>query len=160
MSIDDENPGVTDIELSDDEASAVSEAALAFGAALPSDRQGPYRALAAAADEGTVPADQVADLERVCVLALETGKARQLGRAEVEQLLAAVYRRTPGGRALQADAADVNRALAQLAGRELESVRLMWNMPGRYGLSLTVQGISLLLAIEPDGLRVRTLQAG
>lgn len=151
---------VTDIELSDDEASAVSETALAFAAALPPDRQLPYRALAAAALDGSVPADQVADLERVCVLALETGKARQIGKAEAEQLLSAVYRRTPAGQALQAEVADVNRALAQLAGRELQSVRLSWRMPGRYGLSLTVNGFDLLLAIEPEGLRVQTLQAG
>lgn len=151
---------VTDVELSDDEASAVCETALAFAAALPADRAAPYRALAAMASDGQVPADQLPDLERVCVLALETGKARQLGRAEAEQLLAGVYRRTPGGQALQAEVTDINKALRQLAGRELESVRLTWKMPGRYGLSLTVKGVDLVLAIEPDGVHVQTLQAG
>lgn len=149
-----------DIELSDGEASAVRETALAFAAALPPDRQLPYRSLAAAASEGIISADQINDLERVCALALETGKARQIGKAEAEQFLAALYRRTPGGQALQTEVADVNKALRQLNGRELESVRLTWQMPGRYGLSITVKGIDLVLAIDADGVHVQTLQAG
>ena len=86
--------------LSGDEAVAVSETAAAFAAALPPDRQAPFRQLAHAAAGGELDDDQLPDLERVCVLALETGKARQLGKAETERLLVAVYRRTPGGKAL------------------------------------------------------------
>lgn len=155
-----ELPGDSDFEVSDDEAEAIAEAALAFAAALPASGQQPYRALAAAAADGAVPAEQFGDLERVCVLALETGKARSIGRAEAERLLNSVYRRTPGGQARLAEMADMNRALAQLAGRELRSVRLSWKMPGHYGLSLSVDGFDLTLSIEPDGLSVQTLQTG
>lgn len=146
--------------MSDDEGAAVAEAALAFAAALPAAGQGPYRALAAAAEQGAVPAAQLADLERVCVLALETGMARSIGRAEAEQLLTGVYRRAPGGQAMLSEVTDMNRALAQLAGRELSSVRLSWKMPGRYGLALSVDGFDLTLQIEPEGLSVQTLQTG
>jgi hypothetical protein len=148
------------LTLSPDEATAVAETAVAFAAALPPGRDQPYRELAAAAQAGTVPAEQVEALERVCTLALETGKARQLGRAEAERLLTAVLRRTARGRAMAEEVADVNRALGQLAGRQLESARLSWRMPGHYDLSLSVSGFALTMAIGPDGIRVRTLNAG
>ena len=146
--------------LSGDEAVAVSETAAAFAAALPPDRQAPFRQLAHAAAGGELDDDQLPDLERVCVLALETGKARQLGKAETERLLVAVYRRTPGGKALVAETADVNKMLAQFAGRTLSSARITCRMPGRYQLDLVVDGIDVAIAIEPEGLEVRSLQTG
>lgn len=148
------------LTLSPDEATAVAEAAAAFAAALPPGRDEPYRALAEAAQAGAVPVERMAALERVCTLALETGKARQIGRAEAERLLAAVLRRTDRGRALAEEAADVNRALGQLAGRQLEAARVTWRLPGHYDLSLSVSGFALTLAIGPDGVRVRSLNAG
>ena len=146
--------------LSGDEAVAVSETAAAFAAALPSDRQAPFRQLAHAAAGGELDDDQLPDLERVCVLALETGKARQLGKAETERLLVAVYRRTPGGKALATETADVTKVLAQFAGRTLSSARITCRMPGRYQLDLVVDGIDVAIAIEPEGLEVRSLQTG
>ncbi len=148
------------LSLSPDEATAVADAAAAFAAALPPGRDGPYRALVTAAQTGTVPVAQAEVLERVCTLALETGKARQIGRAESERLLAGVLRRTPGGRALAEEVADVNRALGQLAGRQLDAARLTLRMPGRYDLSLTVGGFALTMAIGPEGVRFRSLNAG
>jgi hypothetical protein len=148
--------------LSEDEATAVSEAASAFAAALPPGREGPFVALAdaAGAGAGALSAGHVATLERVCVLTLETGKARQIGSAETERLLTAVYRRTPGGKALSGETADVNRMLTQFAGRTLQAVRVSCRTPGRYQLNLTVDGISTTIAIEPEGLEVRSLETG
>jgi hypothetical protein len=146
--------------LSEDEATAVSEAAQAFAAALPPGREGPFVTLAVAAATGVLAPDLVATLERVCVLALETGKARQIGKAETERLLTAVYRRTPGGKDLASETADVNRLLSQFVGRTLQSARLSCRMPGRYQLNLTVDGIDATIAIEPEGLEVRSLQTG
>jgi hypothetical protein len=146
--------------LSEDEATAVSEAAYAFVAALPPGREGPFVELAEAAETGQLTASQVAMLERVCVLTLETGKARQIGKAETERLLTGVYRRTPGGKALAGETADVNRLLSQFVGRTLQSARLTCRMPGRYQLNLTVDGIDATIAIEPEGLEVRSLQTG
>ncbi len=148
------------LSLSPDEATAVAEAAAAFAAALPPGRDEAYRARATVARTGTVPAEQVEALERVCTLALETGKARQLGRAEAERLLTGVLRRTGRGRAMAEEVADVNRALGQLAGRRLEAARLTWRMPGHYDLSLSVDGCALTMAIGPDGIRIRSLNAG
>jgi len=146
--------------LSPDEATAVAGAAAAFATALPPGRDEPYRTLAAAAQTRTVPAELVEALERVCVLALETGKARQIGRAESERLLTGVLRRTPHGRSMAEEIADVNRALGQLAGRQLDVARLTWRMPGHYELSLAVGGFALTLAIGPEGVCVRNLHIG
>lgn len=146
--------------LSEDEAVAVGETLAALLAVLPPGRDEPYVALAAAVDSGEVADEQVPLLERACALALESGKAREIGRAESERLLLAVYRRTPGGAALSAEAADVNKVLAQLAGRTLTSARITARMPGRYLLNLVVDGVNVGLAIEPEGLAVRHLETG
>jgi hypothetical protein len=146
--------------LSEDEAVAVTETVTALVTVLPPGKDGPYRDLAAAAADGELDDDQIATLERVCALALATGKARELGRAETERLLNAVYRRTPSGQALVTETASVNKTLAQLAGRTLRSARIMSRMPGRYQLDLVVDGIDVAIAIEPEGLDVRHLQTG
>lgn len=148
------------IELSEDEARVVVDAALAFADAVPPGRDGPLRELAADANAGTVPVERMADLERICVLSLETGKARRLGGAEAERLLTAVYRRTPGGRALSTSVEDVNRILTRLAGQDLKSMRLSCRAPGHYTLSLSVGGVEITLSFGPDGPGVQSVQTG
>jgi hypothetical protein len=148
------------LALSAEEGAAVAESAVAFGAALPAERGERYRALAASALSGSVPAEAAGLLEQVCSLALETGKARQLGRAEAERLLSSVLSRTPRGRAMADEVSAVNRALGQLAGRPLRTARVAQRMPGHYDLSLSVAGFSLTLEIKPDGISVRSLNAG
>lgn len=153
-------PAAEALALSAEEGTAVADSAMAFAALMRAGKDLPYRQLAKEADAGSVPADQVELLERVCSLALETGKARQLGRAEAERLLSGVLFRTPRGRAMAAEVSAVNRALAQLAGRPLDTARVAQRMPGHYDLSLSVAGFSLTLEIKPDGISVRSLNAG
>ena len=147
------------LSLSPDEATAVADATAAFAAALPG-RDEHYCALAVAAQTGTVPSELVEALERVCIVALETGKARLIGRAESERLLTGVLLRTPRGRTMAQEVADVDRAISQLAGRQLDAVRLTWRMPGHYDLSLTAGGLALTIAIGPEGVTVRNLHIG
>lgn len=147
-------------ELSEAEAVAVGEVVTAFAAVLPPDRRCLYDELAQSVAAGRVAEEQLPELERVCVLALETGRARQLGKAETESLVNAVYRRTPGGRALTAEASDVNKVLAGLAGKNLQVARVTCRMPGRYLLDVVVDGIDVAISLEPEGLTVRSLQAG
>jgi hypothetical protein len=154
------SPAAAALALSAEEGTAVADFAMAYAALLPAGKDGPYRQLAKEADAGSVPADQVELLERVCSLALETGKARHLGRAEAERLLSAVLSRTPRGRAMADEVSAVNRALRQLAGRPLDAARVAQRMPGHYELSLSVAGFSLTLEIKPDGISVRSLNAG
>lgn len=146
--------------LNEDEGLAVAETAVAYAAAVPADRGVIYRELAAQAAEGEIEHDLVPALERVLVLALETGKARAIGKAETERHLLTVYRRTPGGKALSDETAAVNKVLAQFKGKELASARISARMPGKYQLDLAVEGISIAITLEPGGVEVRSLDAG
>jgi hypothetical protein len=146
--------------LNADEGLAVAETAVAFAAAVPADRGLIYRELAAQAVDGEVEYDLLPALERVLVLALETGKAREIGKAETERHLLSVFRRTPGGKALSQETADVNKVLAQFQGKELTSARISARMPGKYQLDLSVDGFSIAITLEPGGLEVRSVEAG
>jgi hypothetical protein len=145
------------VTLSAEEQAAVADVIASYLRAIPAERQQPYTELLAAAETGTIDADQVAALEQVCALALQTGQARRIGLAEVETLVAAVYRRTPAGRARLAEVKDINTALARLQGQQLRNVRVASPRPGRHTLTLGVPGFEITLAITPDGLEISSL---
>ncbi len=147
-------------ELSDAEAVAVAEVVADFAGVLPPERREPFDELERAVRAGGLTSERLPELERVCVLALETGRARQIGKAETERLVSTVYRRTPGGEALTTEAAAVNKVLAGLAGKTLQVLRVTCRMPGRYQLDVVVDGIDVAIALEPEGLEVRSLQTG
>lgn len=146
------------LRLAPDERDPVALLARAFAHALP-DRAEPYRELARAAEGGEVPGELVPVLERVCELALETGRARELGRAEAERALAAVLARTPRGLELARRVEELNRALSALAGRQLRSVRVSQRLPGRYALRLQTEGVSITLGLGPEGIGVETVES-
>ncbi len=148
------------LALSSDEREVVGSIAEAYASAVPTDLAAPYLELADAVRAGSVPSELLDVFDRVCTLALQTGKARQLGRAEAERVLLAVLRRSPGGRALARAVEDVNDALRSLAGRPLRSVRASMRLPGRYTLVLEVEGLRLTLGLGPEGLGVESLAAG
>lgn len=147
-----------DLALSPDEAQALAQTAAELAAALPADLAAPYLALASSAAAGTVLARDLPLVERVCALALETGKAHQLGGAAHERLLAAVYRRTPAGAAAQEETAELNRALGGLHGRVLRGAKVLSRSPGRYQLELSLDGVDVTLVFGPDGAGVHSLQ--
>ncbi len=150
----------TRLLLSVDEREVVAMVVRAYAAALTGEAAARLGALASFAAAGTVPGGGLADLERVLRLALETGKGRELGRAEAERVLIAVLRRMPAGRELAAALERVNEALSSLSGRTLQSVRAGMRVPGRYTLTLEVEGASLTLALGSHGLTVESLTAG
>jgi len=145
------------VELSEDEAVAVADLADSYARAVPLGREQPYLDLVEAAGYGAVEGDLVGVLEQVCATALETGQARRIGLAEVETQLTAVYRRTPRGRARLAEVKQINQALAQLRGKELRAARVAWSRPGRYTVTLGVDGFDLTLAVESTGLQISSL---
>jgi hypothetical protein len=150
-------PATDAVVLSPEEQTAVVDVVTSYLRAIPADRQQPYTELLAAARSGTIAADQVAALERVCALALTTGQARRIGLAEVETLVAGVHRRTPAGRARLAEVKGVNTALARLQGQVLRNVRVAAPRPGRHTLTLGVPGFEITLAITADGLEISSL---
>ncbi|MCD6641107.1 MAG: hypothetical protein LT071_14490 [Nocardioides sp.] len=146
------------LTLSEPEAQAVAQLATAYATAVPEQRSAPYTALARAALGGQLVDDDLGTLERVVTLALETGKAHQLGLAETEQLIAAVWARTPQGRARAREVRAVNDVLARLAGRELTGVTVSSRRPGRYAIDLRVTGFALTLVVDRAGVEVQRLE--
>lgn len=151
---------MSNFPLSEDEGLAVAEAATAFASAVGGDRAALFRELAAQAVEGEIEDALLDTLERVSALALETGKSRQIGKAEAERHLLAVYRRTPAGAALSAEVTDINKVLAHFKNKPLESIRVSARMPGRYLLDIEAEGFAVQLSLEPEGLEVRSVNAG
>jgi hypothetical protein len=152
-----EEEPVAQVKLSAAEAEAVADLADSYARALPPGREQPYVDLVEAARSGAVEGPLVATLEQVCATALETGQARRIGLAEVETQLAGVYRRTPQGRARLAEVARTNQALALLCDKRLRTARVAWQRPGRYTVTLGVEGFDLTLAVESTGLQISSL---
>lgn len=146
--------------LTPDEADAIAAAASGYAAVLPPGPDAPYQALARAAADGEIPADLVDAAERVAAVSLQTGRAKRDGQSGDERLLAAVYRRTPAGKALTGRAREVNKALETLTGRQLQTARIGAPAPGSYTLTLEADGVAVTLAIDTAGIEVRSLQAG
>ena len=153
-------PAAPAVEIRPSEREAVAVFARAYAEALPADRATPYLTLAESAEAGTVPAELAGVLERVCRVALESGKARELGRAEAERTLLAVFRRTPNGARVEAELDALNRALDSVTSRRLRSIRASSRLPGRYVLSLDLEGCSVSIGLGPEGLVVESLAVG
>jgi hypothetical protein len=137
--------------------------ALEVGAILPAltgAKRERYEALAAAVDEGTVPDDVAPVLEAVLELALQTGRARRLYRAEGERLLTAVFRRTPRGRELASELDTINKALRVVAGETLDSATVRMRTLGHFTITLSSPAATLTLAVRPDGVAVESVAVG
>jgi hypothetical protein len=150
----------TSIELSGAEAVALAEVVSAYGRVMPPDRRQACESLLTAVESGSVGGTDIALLEQVCTLALETGQARRLGLAETETLLAGVYRRSPAGQARSAEVKDVNEALSHLTDKVLTRVLFAASRPGRYTFTLAVEGVEITLAITAEGLEITSLSTG
>lgn len=142
------------------ERDVVANAATAFARVLPNpDRKQQYVHLAEAASLGEIPADLVLELEAMLDVVLQPERAAREGGPAAEQLLLAVYRRTPRGARLAAAAHEVNQALRVLRGQTLASLRVE-SRPGRHSLSLETDRCRLTLRLDSAGARVESLEVG
>jgi hypothetical protein len=148
------------ITLTADEQEPVAALARAYADVMPGGRSHAYRALAATAATGSVPGELVPLLEQVCTLSLQTGKARDLGRAEFEQALIAVFRRTPRGQTLLGQVDEVNQALGAFAGAPLRAARVAMSLPGRYVLCVESGDMAIRLQVGLEGVTIQSLALG
>lgn len=147
------------LSLAADERQPVADAAAAYADALPDSRSAPYRALASAvATARDVPDELIPALERVCVLSLQSGKARELGRAESERLVMEVFRRTPLGRSMLDQVTHLNGVLSVFVGQPLHALRADMPLPGCYILSLQVGAITLRLRTDDNGIAITSIE--
>jgi hypothetical protein len=132
-------------------------------AVLLSARDGAYRdqlqSLVAALEQGESPAGLAEPLERIVSLGLQSGRIRHLYGPGGEQAALRLYRRLPGGRAVQASADEVGAALTALRGRTLDSVAIQPAGPGSFTLALAAGGIELSVRLDRQGARLHSVEA-
>jgi hypothetical protein len=136
---------------------ALAEAQAVFAVAAEPGYRDELAHLIAAADEGELNADDVRTLERVVELGLQAGRIRALYGPGGEQAALRLYRRLPRGAELSASARAVTQALAGLCGRRLESVSVEAVGPGAFALTVGVDGSSLSIRLDRQGVRVGAL---
>lgn len=150
-----EGDGLT---LDADEQDLVDQELRSLLPALTGERRERYLALAAAVEDGAVPPELVGHLQSVLELALQTARARKLYRAEGEKVLTGLFRRTPAGRDLSSQLADINGALRGVAGHRLRGARVGMRTLGHFTITLTTDEAKVTLAVRPDGVNVESLE--
>jgi hypothetical protein len=130
--------------------------------ALSGPRRERYEALARVidSDSASVPVEVLPALESVLELALQTGRARRLYRAEGERILTNVLRRTPQGRELSAQLDRVNEALRVVTGETLDAVRVRMRTLGHFTVTIQSKATTITLAVRPDGVQVESVAVG
>ncbi len=125
---------------------------------------GDYRArldqIAVRLDEGVpLDVDDEQELDRLLMLALQSGRARALYGPGGEQAALKAFRKLPSGRELAATVADVTRALESLAGKTLDRVSIGANGPGAFTLSIAADGTQLSIRLDRQGARLASVEA-
>ena len=119
-----------------------------------------YTSLSRGVERGEVPDEALEATGELLELGLQSGRIRRQHRANGEQALLRLFNQTPAGKALAEQTADVNRALVQVTGQEIESVRLLTRVPGVYLLQIVTDGCELTLRLDADGPAVESLGVG
>lgn len=128
--------------------------------ALSGDRRNAYQALANAVNEGSIPKDLTGLLTGLLQLALETGRARRLYRAEGERILTDLFRKTPMGQELSRSLQEVNKALATLEGQTLQSVRVALRTLGHFTITIETNAVVITIALRPHSVTVDSVSVG
>jgi hypothetical protein len=128
--------------------------------ALGGERGQAYQALRESAQCQDVPVHQVPLLEGVVSLALDTGRARLVHRADGERILTELFRRTPRGRALADALVGVNRALGTLRGQPLRNVRVAMRTVGVFTVTVETDMADVALSLGRGGVAVEHVSVG
>lgn len=97
------------------------------------------------------------ELDRVITLALQSGRVRALYGPGGEQAALRAFRKLPTGAELTASAAQVNDALAALAGRPLDRVSVSAVGPGAFTIAIAADGAELSIRLDRQGARLASV---
>jgi hypothetical protein len=135
---------------------ARAEAQAVYALASDPDYRDELAALLAELDDEV---EDVAALESIVELGLQTGRIRALYGPGGEQAALRLYRRLPNGSDARASADAVSEALSSLRGRALESIRVDAVGPGAFALTVAVDGAELSVRLDRAGARVSSVGA-
>lgn len=136
---------------------ALAEAQAVLALVHDPERRARLADLVAAVGDGELDEADAQSLGELLELGLQSGRIRGLYGPEGEQAALKTYRRLPEGRALADSAAEVTEALAALAGRMLEDVKVQSTGPGSYLVTLGVDGLELSVRLDRAGARVHAV---
>jgi hypothetical protein len=136
---------------------ALGEAQAVLAMVQDEDRRGRLAELIAAIGEGEVRDDDAAALTELLELGLQTGRLRALYGPGGEQAALKVFRRLPRGKELDESAREVTAALASLAGKPLESVKVQATAPGAFLLTIAAEGLELSVRLDRQGARLTSV---
>ena len=132
-------------------------------AVLGSARDAAYRerleTLVAALEAAALDDAQADQLEPIVSLGLQSGRIRSVYGPGGEQAALRLYRKLPGGRAVQASANEVGAALSSLHGRTLDSIAIQPVGPGAFTVALTAGGVHLSVRLDRQGARLHSVEA-
>ncbi|GBC98578.1 hypothetical protein HRbin17_01091 [bacterium HR17] len=148
------------LTLTDEEQELVQAELAALLPALSGERRSAYQALADAVEQKAVSPDLLPLLEGLVKLALETGRARRLYRAEGERILTDLFRKTPSGKELSRSLHEVNKALAVLEGQPLRGVRVAMRTLGHFTVTIETDTAVVTFAVRPDAVTVDSVSVG
>ncbi len=148
------------IVLTDEERDLLQSELAALLPALSGERLKAYQSLADAVEQKVIPSDLLPLLEGLTKLALETGRARRLYRAEGERILTDLFRKTPSGKELSQSLHEVNKALSVLEGQTLLGIRVAMRTLGHFTVAIETEKAVITIAIHPDAVTIDSISVG
>jgi hypothetical protein len=149
------------IQLTPETKELLLEELKAFASAVPAgERPAGFDTLQAAVEQSEIPDSLLGPVGNLLEVGLQTGRIRQFHRAPGEQALLRLYAQTPNGKAHAKAVSEVNAALEQLGGQEVESVRVVMRVPGTYLLQIGTDACEITLRFSPDGAGVESVAVG
>jgi hypothetical protein len=149
------------IQLTPETQELLLEELKAFASTIPEgERPAGFDTLQQAVQQGQLPDSLLGPIGNLLEVGLQTGRIRQLHRASGEQALLRLYGQTPNGKAHAKAVSEVNAALEQLSGQEVESVRVVMRVPGTYLLLIGTDACEITLRFSPDGAGVESVAVG
>ena len=137
---------------------ALAEVDAVRRAAQPGDFRDLLDDLAAAVESGALESTrQVAELDRLIALALQSGRVRALYGPSGEQAALRTYRKLPSGSELTESAKAVNEALRSLEGRSLDQISISAVGPGAFTIALVAGGAELSVRLDSQGARLASV---
>jgi hypothetical protein len=148
------------MKLAEDEATVLAAEARALAEALGSDRSAEFDRLATSVEGGVFDENVSEAAGTVAAVALETGRARAVHGPAGVRALVAVWKLSPQGLAVAAELDELNTALTPLRELPVQDLRVAATGPGAYSLTLSAGEYEVRLAVDRDGIRLRSLNVG